>query len=107
LTAIAVEKMADSLKRRRWIFVIAFWISFAASIGMVRRYPWIDSAWNGLWLLLMIVAAVYSVREMFRRGHRTGEYVYTRGVPRSLWWIFSDDDDSGSRERASSKKTEK
>jgi hypothetical protein len=96
--------MANSLKRRRWIFVIAFWIFFAASIGMVRRYPWIASAWNGLWLLLMIAAAVYSVREMFRRGHRTGEYVYTRGVPRRLWWIFSDDDNYDRRASAPSKR---
>jgi hypothetical protein len=104
LTAIAVEKMGNSLKRRRWIFAIVFWILFAGSIGMMRSYPWIDSAWNALWLLLMIVVAVYSVREMFRRGHRTGEYVYTRGAPRSLWWIFSDDDDRDQRASTSSKK---
>ena len=45
-----------------------------------------------MWALLVAVAAVYSVGEMFRRGRSTGEYIYSRGVPRWLWWIVLDDE---------------
>lgn len=91
--------MTPSLNRRRWIFIIVFWVIFLASIGLVRRYEWIDLAWNGLWLLLVIVGGFYSVREMFRRGDRTGQDVYTRGVPRCLWWIVMDDEEYDRRTR--------
>jgi hypothetical protein len=84
--------MVPTLNRRRWIAIIAFWILFVASVGLVRRYPWGDTAWSALWALLIIVAVVYSVGEMFRRGRRTGEYIYSRGVPRWLWWIVYDDE---------------
>lgn len=75
-----------------------------ASIGLVRRYQWVDLAWNGLWLLLVIVAAFYSVREMFRRGEHTGEYVYSRGVPRWLWWIVMDDEEYDKHTRTDAQK---
>jgi hypothetical protein len=84
--------MLLTLNRRRWIAISLFWILFVASIGLVGRYPWLDTAWNALWALLIIAAVVYSVGEMFRRGRRTGEYVYSRGVPRCLWWIVYDDE---------------
>jgi len=89
--------MTPSVQRRRWIFIVAFWILFVASIALVRRWPWIDTAWNALWLLLLIVAAVYSVREMLKRGGRSGEYFYSRGVPRCLWWIVLDDEEYDKR----------
>jgi hypothetical protein len=82
--------MTPALNQRRSIAIIAFWILFVVSIGLVRRHPWMDTAWNALWLLLVVVAVVFSVREMFRRGRSTGEYIYTRGVPCCLWWIVYD-----------------
>jgi hypothetical protein len=82
-----------SLNRRRWTGVIAFWILFVGSIVFVRRYPWLDTAWNTLWAALVIVVGFYSVREMFRRAEKTGEYVYYRGVPRFLWWFVMSDEE--------------
>jgi hypothetical protein len=81
------------MNRRRWIAVIVFWILFVASIALDSRYPWVRLAWTSMGLTLLVVASVYSVVEMFRRGNRTGEMVYYRGVPRFLWWIVLSDED--------------
>jgi uncharacterized membrane protein YhaH (DUF805 family) len=83
--------MSPSLNRRRRIAIVAFWVLLVASVALVRRHPWVDAAWNALWALLAIVVVIYSVGEMFRRGRSTGEYIYSRGVPRLLWWIVYDD----------------
>jgi len=40
-----------------------------------------------------VAAAIYSLVEMSRRGHRTGEFSYYRGVPRILGWIVLDDEE--------------
>lgn len=50
-----------------------------------------DAAFLYFWLFILVIAGFYSVREMFRRGERAGEYVYY-GVPRCLRWIFESDE---------------
>jgi hypothetical protein len=84
--------MSNSRTRRLWIVAIAFWVWFVASIFLQRYYPWVDAVFLYFWLFIVVVAGFYSVREMFRRAERTGEYVYFRGVPRCLRWIFESDE---------------
>ena len=84
--------MSSRRKRRLWIVAIIFWVWFVGSIFLQRYYPWLDAAFLYFWLFTVVIAGLYSVREMFRRGERTGEYVYHRGVPRFLRWIFESDE---------------
>jgi energy-coupling factor transporter transmembrane protein EcfT len=81
------------MNRRRWIAVVVFWILFVASIGLDRYYPWLRVVWTVLGIGWLVVGSVYSVVEMYRRGYRTGESSYNRGVPRLLWWIVLDDEE--------------
>ena len=87
--------MSSRTKRRLWIVAIIFWVWFLASIFLQRYYPWVDAIFLYFWLFTMVVAGFYSVREMFRRGERTGDYVYYRGLPRCLRWIFESDESPG------------
>jgi hypothetical protein len=75
-----------------WIVGLAFWVWFLASLALYRAHPWVDAVFLYVWLVIMVIAGFYSVREMFQRGQRTGEYVYYRGVPRCLRWIFESDE---------------
>ena len=84
--------MSRRVKRRSSMVAIAFWVWFLASVFLQKYYPWVDAVWLYFWLFTMVVAGIYSVREMFRSGERTGEYVYYRGVPRFLRWIFESDE---------------
>jgi len=84
--------MSGFSKRRLWTVAIIFWVWFVASVFLYRYYPWVDAAFLYFWLFTVVVAGLYSVREMFRRGEKTGEYVYYRGVPWSLRWIFESDE---------------
>jgi hypothetical protein len=81
------------MNRLRWIVIIFFWVAFLASIGLDPYYPWLRVIWTAGGLALIAVISVYSVVEMSRRGHRTGEFVYYRGVPRFLWWMALDDEE--------------
>ena len=86
----------EFMNRRRWIAVVVFWILFVASIGLdpySPYYPWLRVAWTVLGIGLLVVGSIYSVVETFRRGYRTGEFSYYRGVPRFLWSIVPDDEE--------------
>jgi energy-coupling factor transporter transmembrane protein EcfT len=83
----------EFMNRRRWIAVIVFWILFVASIGLDPYYPWLRVVWTVLGIGLLVVGSIYSVVETSRRGYRTGEFSYYRGVPRFLWWIVLDDEE--------------
>lgn len=84
--------MSCRVKRRMWVVAIAFWVWFLTSVFLQKYYAWVDAAFLYFWLFIVVVAGFYSVREMFRRGEPTGEYVYYRGVPRFLRWIFESDE---------------
>jgi len=81
------------MKRLRWMAVVVFWILFLASIGLDPYYPGLRVVWTAAGLVLMALGSIYSLVEMSRRGHRTGEFSYYRGVPRILWWIVLDDEE--------------
>jgi len=78
---------------RGWIPGIAFWVLFLTSLALGKRYPWLDSIWYGAWLLLLLVVAISSVIEIFRRRHETGGVVGYRGVPRWVVRLFGADED--------------
>jgi hypothetical protein len=81
------------MNRRRWIAVVVFWILFVASIGLDPYYPMAACRVDRSGIGLLVVGSLYSVVEMSRRGYRTGEFSYYRGVPRFLWWIVPDDEE--------------
>jgi hypothetical protein len=81
------------MNRPRWIAVVVFWILFVASIGLDPYHPWLRAVWTVLGIGSLVVGSIYSVVEMSRRGYRTGELSYYRGVPRFLWWIVLDDEE--------------
>ena len=85
------------MNRRRWIAVVVFSILFVASIGLDPYYPWLRAVWIVLGIGLLVAGSIYSVVEMSRRGYRTGEFSYYRGVPRCLWWIVLDDEECEQR----------
>jgi hypothetical protein len=84
--------MSLSRKHRLSLVALAFWAWFLASVAFYRSHPWVDAVFLYIWLVIMVIAGVYSVREMFRRSERTGDYVFYRGVPRFLRWIFESDE---------------
>jgi hypothetical protein len=88
-------RIADGgyMKRVRWIAVAVFWILFVASIGLDPYYPWLRVVWTAGGLALLAIGSIYSLVEMSRRGYRTAEFSYYRGVPRFLWWIVLDDEE--------------
>lgn len=81
------------LNRRRWAFVIVFWLLFLASLGLAGHYRWLDTAWVFAGLLFAVVASVFSIVEMLRHRGGSGEYIYYRGVPRCMrWFVLSDEE---------------
>jgi hypothetical protein len=78
---------------RSWIPGIVFWVFFLVCIGLYRRYPWLDFAWNAAWMLLLTVIASSSVIATFRNRDAAGGYVGYRGVPRWVVRLFGGDCD--------------
>jgi hypothetical protein len=74
-----------------WIPGIVVWVWFLGSIGLAKRYPWLDSVWNVAWMLFLLVVAVCSAVQVFRHRHEAGAYVGYRGVPRWVVTLFGGD----------------
>jgi len=70
---------------------IVFWALFLVSLGLGKRYPWLDTIWYAAWMLFLFVVAVYAVVQIFRHHHETGGYIGYRGVPRWVVILFGDD----------------
>jgi len=79
---------------RSWIPGIVFWVLFLASLGLAERYPWLDTVWYAVWMLFLLVVAVYAVVDIFRHRHDYGGFVGYRGVPRWVVRFFGDDENS-------------
>ena len=75
-------------KYRSWIPGIVFWVLFLVSIGLARRYRWLDPIWNVAWIAFLIVIATWSVVETFRKRGKAGGYVGYRGIPRWVVRLF-------------------
>jgi hypothetical protein len=71
---------------RSWIPGIVVWTWLLVSIGLARRYAWLDTVWTAAWMWFLIVVAVCSVVQIFRHRHETGGIVGYRGVPR---WVVT------------------
>jgi hypothetical protein len=80
-------------KYRTWIPGIIFWTLFLVSIGLQRRYRWLDLVWNTTWMGFLILVAVWGVVDIFRNRHTTNGYIGYRGVPRWVVRLFGDDSD--------------
>jgi hypothetical protein len=76
---------------RSWIPGIVFWTLFLVSLGLGKRYMWLDTVWYAAWMLFLFVVAVYAVVQIFRHRHETGGYAGYRGVPRWVVTLFGDD----------------
>jgi hypothetical protein len=75
-------------KYKSWIPGIVFWILFLASIGLQRRYRWVDAIWNLAWLLFLLLVAIHATFEIFGNQSKAGGYVGYRGVPRWAVTLF-------------------
>jgi|SRR5271168_5480886 len=73
---------------RSWIPGIVVWTWLLASLGLGKRYPWLDTVWYAAWMLFLVVLSVFSVVHIFRHRHETGGLVGYRGVPRWAVTMF-------------------
>ena len=83
-----MDWLETSMNRRyrSWIPGIVVWTWLLVSIGLARRYAWLDTVWTAAWMSFLIVVAVCSVVQIFRHRHETGGIVGYRGVPR---WVVT------------------
>jgi len=88
-------------KWRGWISTIVFWGLFVASIGLCKRYQWLDTAWYIAIVLFLFGVSTYSVIYKFRHYDETNGVSY-QGIPRWLQRFFLDEEDH-SRSRSPGK----
>jgi hypothetical protein len=91
-----MDWLETSMNRRyrSWIPGIVVWTWLLVSLGLAKRYPWLDTVWTAAWMLFLIVLAVSSVTQIFRHRHETGGVVGYRGVPRWVVTLLGGDVDS-------------
>ena len=82
-----------SRRLRSWFPTIIFWVLFAGSIGLGRRYPWLDTAWYFVLLFLLLGLSALSIVYTLRHWRDTGNVSY-RGIPRWIMRFFLDSEDS-------------
>ncbi len=70
-------------KWRGWIVPVVFWTLFLTSIGLGKRYPWLDTVWYIAGMLFLLGVSVYSVAYAVRHRGETGSISY-KGIPRRL-----------------------
>ena len=81
-----------NLRWRRWIPAMVIWAWLLVSLALVKNHPWLNTLWNAVWLLVLLVIAVASVIHVFRHRHETGGLVGYRGVPRWVVAFFGGDE---------------
>jgi len=80
---------------RKWRgsgFAVAFWTLFAASVGLYKRYQWLDTAWYIVMMLFLFAVSAYSVIYKFRHYHETSGISH-QGIPRWLQRFSLDEED--------------
>lgn len=85
---LGLETMTQ--KWRQWIPTVVFWILFAASIGLGKRYPWLDTVWYAAGMLLVLGLSVCSLVYALRHRDETGALPF-KGIPRWLERILLDE----------------
>jgi hypothetical protein len=79
---------------QNWIPGVVVWAWLLLSLGLAKRYPWVDTIWFVAWMLFLVVVAVGSAVYTFRHRHETGGVVGYRGVPRWVVTLFGGNGDS-------------
>ena len=77
---------------RGWIPAIVVWTWLLVSIALVGRHPWLNTAWNAAWMLLILVVVVGSVVHITRHRHETGSHIAYRWMPRWVVTLFAGGD---------------
>jgi hypothetical protein len=80
-----------SRKWRSWIPAVVIWAWLLVSLALVKDHPWLNTLWNAVWLLVLLVIAIASTIHVFRHRHETGGFVGYRGVPRWVITLFGGD----------------
>jgi hypothetical protein len=91
---------AEASMSRRWIPVIVFWILFITSIGLGKRYAWLDTVWYVAGMLFLLGISVYSIVHILRHRYEADSISY-RGIPRWLERFSTDETDQDERTKRS------
>jgi len=83
-----------TLRTRGWIPVLVFWILFAASIGVGRRYPWLDTVWYIAGMLLLVALSICSLVYALRHRDEAGSVGF-KMIPRWLERSLMGEDHAG------------
>jgi hypothetical protein len=82
--------MIMSHKHQTTIFGIIFWTLLLASIGLVDRYQWLQTAWALVCIGFLVAVAVYSTVGMYRnRRYSIRNVSY---LPHWIMWVVLDDE---------------
>jgi uncharacterized membrane protein len=87
--------MSMKQRYRSWIPGIVFWVLFLVSLALGKRYSWLDTVWNLVWLSVLFVIAIVVTFETVRKSDRDRrDYVGHMGVPVPRWVVrlFGGDD---------------
>ena len=77
-------------RRISTLVAVVFWIWFLGSLALVKSLPWLDTVWNAVWMLLLVLASIWVSIQRFRGIRRASGYVGYRGVPRWMARLFTD-----------------
>jgi hypothetical protein len=72
------------------VVAVVFWIWFLGSLAVVKSHPWVDTLWNAVWMLLLLIASIWVLIQRFRGIRGASGYVGYRGVPRWTATLFTD-----------------
>jgi hypothetical protein len=92
-----VQRMTHS--QQTTIFGIFFWTLLLASVGLVDRYRWLQTAWALVCIGFLAFAAVFSIVWSFTNRNTSkdvnGPASSPRGnyyLPRWMMWVVADDE---------------
>ncbi len=77
---------------RGWIPAVIFWAAFLVSLGLGKRYSWLDTVWYAAGMLFLLGLSGYSLIHKFRHRHETSSISY-QGIPHWLQRLLLDEKD--------------